>query len=83
MSSTTLGSPQRRAGTMNGAQVPATTARGPVLRRRVSVPRVLLGVLLILGCALAGAAVANRIDTRLPVLATTRAVAVGQTISDA
>ncbi|MFB9443041.1 hypothetical protein Dvina_51465 [Dactylosporangium vinaceum] len=54
-----------------------------MLRRRVSVPRVLLGVLLIVGCALAGAAVANRIDTRLPVLATARPVAAGQTITDA
>jgi hypothetical protein len=86
MASTTLGT-QRRTETVNGASASLPPAqgpvRGPVLRRRISVPRVLLGVLLIVGCALAGAAVANQIDTRLPVLATARPVAAGQTITDA
>ncbi|MBG0569008.1 SAF domain-containing protein [Actinoplanes aureus] len=62
---------------MNGA--PA----GPVIRRRISVPRVLLGAVLILGLALAGAIVANRVDTRVPVLAVARDIAAGQTITDA
>jgi hypothetical protein len=44
--------------------------------------RILLSVLLILGLALAGAMVADRIDTRLPVLVTTRALDAGQVITD-
>ncbi|WP_326550106.1 SAF domain-containing protein [Micromonospora sp. NBC_01813] len=43
----------------------------------------LLAVLLILGFALAGAVVADRIDTRLPVLATARAINAGQVIAEA
>ena len=67
---------------VNGAAgLPVT--RGPVVRRRVSVPRVLFGVLLVLGFALAGAVLANRIDTRSPVLAVAHALNAGQTIIDA
>ncbi|WP_432833064.1 SAF domain-containing protein [Dactylosporangium sp. CA-092794] len=54
-----------------------------MIRRRVSVPRVLLGAVLVLGFALAGAVVANRVDTRVPVLAAAHDIAAGQTISDA
>jgi hypothetical protein len=57
-------------------------ALGPVTRRRVSLPRVLLGVLLILGFALAGAVLGSKLDTRLPVLATAHALSAGQTITD-
>jgi hypothetical protein len=67
--------------TANGAT--PTPPRGPVLRRRVSPLRILLAVVLILGFALAGAVVADRIDTRLPVLATARAVDAGQVITEA
>jgi hypothetical protein len=56
---------------------------GPVIRRRISVPRVLLSALLILGLALAGAVVANQVDTRVPVLAAAHDIAAGQTITDA
>jgi hypothetical protein len=71
----------RRTVPVNGA-ASLPTARGPVVRRRVSVPRVLFGGLLVLGFALAGAVLANRIDTRLPVLAVAHAVDAGQTITD-
>ncbi|WP_125805199.1 SAF domain-containing protein [Actinoplanes sp. ATCC 53533] len=66
--------------TANGA---TPTPRGPVLRRRVSPLRILLAVVLILGFALAGAVVADRIDTRLPVLSTARPVDAGQVITEA
>jgi hypothetical protein len=45
--------------------------------------RVLLAVALILGFALAGAVLANRVDTRQPALVTARAVSAGQVITDA
>jgi len=64
--------------TANGA-----SPRGPVLRRRLSPLRILLAVVLILGFALAGAVVADRIDTRVPVLATARPINAGQVITDA
>jgi hypothetical protein len=57
--------------------------RGPVLRRRISALRSLLAVVSILGFALAGAVVADRIDTRLPVLVTVHAIDAGQVITDA
>lgn len=79
-SSATLDAP-RSSGTtalpVNGAPT------GPVIRRRISVPRVLLATLLILGFALAGAVVANQVDTRMPVLAAARDIAAGQVITDA
>ena len=56
-------------------------ALGPVLRRRVSLPRVLFGAGLILLLAFVGAVIAQRVDTRVPVLATARPVGVGQTIT--
>jgi hypothetical protein len=71
-----------RRGTATPAWAAPVPSRGPVLRRRVSPLRILLSVLLILGLALAGAVVADRIDTRLPVLATTRALDAGQVITD-
>ena len=71
----------RRTAPFNGAaSMPA--ALGPVTRRRVSLPRVLLGVLVILGFALAGAVLGGRLDTRLPVLATAHALSAGQVITD-
>ncbi|MEU4217169.1 SAF domain-containing protein [Actinoplanes sp. NPDC026623] len=66
--------------TANGAAPPA---RGPALRRHVSPLRILLAVVLILSFALAGAVVADRIDTRLPVMATVRAIDAGQVITEA
>lgn len=68
------------AATANGMP---SAARGPVLRRRISPLRILFAVVLILGFALGGAVVADRIDTRLPVLAITRAVDAGQVITEA
>jgi hypothetical protein len=56
---------------------------GPVMRRGVSFPRLLFGVLLVLGCALAGAMVVRRVDTRVAVLATARQVGAGQVLTDA
>jgi len=55
---------------------------GPVLRRRVSPLRILLAAVLILGFALAGAVVADGIDTRVPVLATAHRINAGQVITD-
>ncbi|WP_239152990.1 SAF domain-containing protein [Virgisporangium aurantiacum] len=52
-------------------------------RRRISVPWVLVGAVLILGFALAGTVVADRIDRRVPVLAAARAINAGQIIGDA
>jgi len=60
----------------------ASTVPGPVIRRRISVSRVLLGAVLVLGFALVGAVVAGRIDTRVPVLAAAHSIAAGQTITD-
>jgi len=53
---------------------------GPVLRRRVSTARVLLGVLLVLCLALAGVVVARRVDARVAVLAAAHAIGAGQTL---
>lgn len=82
---TTSTTSRQPAGLNGGASLPATptvATAGPVLRRRVSLPRVLLGVALVLGFALAGTVIAARLDTRAPVLATARAVNAGQTITD-
>ncbi|ROO62978.1 SAF domain-containing protein [Micromonospora sp. Llam0] len=72
-----------RSGAASATGTGSEPPRGPVLRRRVSPLRVLLAVLLILGFALAGAVVADRIDTRLPVLATARGINAGQVITEA
>lgn len=77
MTSTPTLATRRPSGTTG---LPPTAA--PVIGRRVSAPRVLLGAVLVLGFALAGAAVADRVDTRLPVLATARNIGAGQTIAD-
>ncbi len=79
----TLDANRRPSGSPALPPTASAPAVGPVIRRRVSVPRVLLGAVLVLGFALAGAAVANRVDTRLPVLAAAHDIAAGQTISDA
>lgn len=81
MPSTATLDAKRQSGTTALPQT-APTPTGPVIRRRVSVPRVLLGAVLVLGFALAGAVVANRVDTRVPVLAAAHNIAAGQTISD-
>src|SRR5690242_17185523 len=83
MSISALPTHAARPGTMSAHGAVPTGPRGPVLRRRISPLRILIAVLLILGCALAGAVVANRIDTRLPVLATAHAIEAGQFITDA
>jgi hypothetical protein len=57
--------------------------RGTTPRSRVSVPRVLLGAVLVLGLGLAGVVVAGRLDIRVPVLATSRPLAAGQVFTDA
>jgi len=59
----------------------AGQSAGPVLRRRISMRRVLLAVGLVLACALAGVIVAKRVDTRLPVLVAAHAIAAGQTVT--
>jgi SAF domain len=82
MPSTATLDARRRSGTTALPQT-APAPAGPAIRRRVSVPRVLLGAVLVLGFALAGAMVANRVDTRVPVLAAAHDIAAGQTISDA
>jgi hypothetical protein len=82
MPSTATLDAKRPSGTTALPQI-ASTAAGAVIRRRVSLPRVLLGAVLVLGFALAGAVVANRVDTRVPVLAAAHNIAAGQTISDA
>ena len=56
---------------------------GPVLRRRISLRRVLLAVGLVLACALAGVIVAKRVDTRVPVLAAAHAISAGQVVTAA
>jgi hypothetical protein len=80
-SATTLDAKRRSASPPLPPTAPAPA--GPVIRRRISVPRVLLGAVLVLGFALAATVVANRIDTRVPVLAAAHDIAAGQTISDA
>jgi hypothetical protein len=65
--------------TLEATRRPSGTTALP----RVSVPRVLLGAVLVLGFALAGAVVANRVDTRVPVLAAAHDISAGQTITDA
>jgi SAF domain-containing protein len=55
---------------------------GPVLRRRVSAPRVLLGSVLVVALAITGAMVGRGVDRRVPVLMVARAVAAGQIIAD-
>jgi hypothetical protein len=54
-----------------------------VSRRRIRPARVLLGVLLVLVTSVAGVIVARRVDTRLPVLVTARALDAGQTVTAA
>jgi hypothetical protein len=56
---------------------------GAVFGRRLRPVRLLLSVLLVLACAVAAAVLAGRLDERLPVLATARPLAAGQTIADA
>lgn len=56
------------------------TAPGPVLGRRISVPRVLLGSMLVLTMSVAGLVVARQVDTRLPVVVVARSLDAGQTI---
>ncbi len=80
MSSTATLDAPRSSGTTG---LPVNGSTGPVIRRRISVPRLLLAALLILGFALAGAVVANQVDTRVPVLAAARNIVAGQTITDA
>ncbi|MFC0531354.1 SAF domain-containing protein [Phytohabitans kaempferiae] len=60
---------------------PAAPA-GPLLRRQVNVPRVLVAAVLIVGFAVAGAVLAGRIDARIPMLALARAVPAGQVLTD-
>jgi hypothetical protein len=78
MSTTTLGS---RSAPSNSRA--ADRGVGPVLRRRISMRRVLLAVGLVLACALAGVIVAKRVDTRVPVLAAAHAISAGQTVTAA
>lgn len=61
----------------------AGTGPAPVLRWRVSAPRVLLGSVLVVALAITGVVVGRGVDRRLPVLAVARAVAAGQVISGA
>lgn len=82
-SATTLDANRRPGGTPALPPTAPAPTGGPVIRRRVSVPRVLLGAVLVLGFALAGAVVADRIDTRVPVLAAAADITAGQIISDA
>ncbi|WP_430788110.1 SAF domain-containing protein [Actinoplanes sp. G11-F43] len=79
MSSSATLDASRSSGTTG---LPVNGSSGPVIRRRVSVHRVLLAALLILGFALAGAVVANRVDTRVPVLAAAHDIAAGQMITE-
>jgi hypothetical protein len=72
----------RRTTVVNGASGIPEALRGPVMRRRMSPSRILLGAVLILGFALAGAGVAKQVDTRVPVLATAHPLAAGQIIAD-
>ena len=60
-----------------------TTAPAVDLRRRRSTPHMLLGTVLVVACALAFAVTGLRVDTRIGVLATTRAVSAGQVLTDA
>lgn len=69
------GSPDGRV----GGRVPP----GPVVRRRISAPWTLFGAVVILAGAVIGAVVADRVDTRVPVLAAARAVNAGQTLTTA
>ena len=60
----------------NGA--PARLAGAPRQRR---VPYLLVGILLVLGCAAAGVVVALRLGHRVPVLELARPVSVGQALT--
>ncbi len=72
-----------RTAAADGRAVAGRGPAGPVLRRRISTTRILLGVGLVLACALAGVIVAVRVDTRVPVLAAAHAIAAGQTVTAA
>jgi len=77
MSITTIGRPPAST----AGQSVTKAASISVLNRRVRPARVLLGVLLILALALAGVVVAERVDTRVSVLAAARAVNAGQVMT--
>ncbi len=79
MSTSTVGARPAAPHSRGAGQGPA----GPVLRRRISTTRVLLGVGLVLVAALGGVIMAKRVDTRLPVLAAAHAISAGQTITAA
>ncbi len=70
-----------RAGRRAGAAPAARLTGGPRRRRRV--PYLLLGVVLVVGCAVAGLLAGARVGSREPVLVLARAVTVGQVLSSA
>lgn len=77
--------------TATAVHIPSAAVAGPgrrpppgaVFGRRVRPVRLLTSVLLVLAFAVAGAVLAGRLDQRQPVLATSRPLAAGQTITDA
>ncbi|MGY0234031.1 SAF domain-containing protein [Longispora urticae] len=77
----TAPSAQKQALVNGKPRIPGVAASGA--RRRVSLPRILLGSGLVLVCVLASVLAARALDTRVPVLAAARALAVGQTVTDA
>ncbi|MEV6523195.1 SAF domain-containing protein [Longispora sp. NPDC051575] len=77
----TAPSAQKQALVNGKLRVPGVAASGA--RRRVSVPRILLGSGLVLVCVLASVLAVAALDARVQVLAAARALAVGQTVTDA
>lgn len=69
------------AGATNGARSGGGPRRVTGLPRRRRLPYLLLGVLLVLGCAAGGVVAATRLDHREAVLALARPVTVGQHLS--
>ena len=80
MSTSTVG---RRTAVPTGRPEVGQRPAGPVLGRRISTTRVLLGVGLVLVLALVGVVVAQRVDIRVPVLAAAHAISAGQTVTAA
>ncbi|WP_256789621.1 SAF domain-containing protein [Frankia sp. AvcI1] len=68
-----------RAGRRTGGAPPARLTGGPRRRRRV--PYLLLGVVLVVGCAVAGLVAGARVGSREPVLVLARPVTVGHVLA--
>ncbi|WP_412538648.1 SAF domain-containing protein [Longispora sp. K20-0274] len=77
----TAPSAQKQALVNGNLRVPGSAGSGA--HRRVSLPRILFGSGLVLVCVLASVLAVRALDSRVPVLAAARALAVGQVVADA